>query len=210
MNQLEALQRLDRFGVEAFSTRDAGALLNVTPANAHMILSRLSKKDFIVHLSRGRWALARTLQRAMLPEHIAAPYPAYLSLQTALFQHGLIEQVPSVLYAVTVGRTRRITTPQATVSLHHIPATLFTGFEVAAEGAKLATPEKALFDLLYLAPGRSRLFASLPEIEFPQGFAWPQVERYIGMVDAPARRAFISQRVGGLRTQARASRRKTN
>jgi predicted transcriptional regulator of viral defense system len=207
MNQVEALHRLDRFGVEAFSTRDAGALLKVTPANAHMILSRLAKRDFIVHLSRGRWALARTLQRAMLPEHLAAPYPAYLSLQSALFQHGLIEQVPSVLYAVTVGRTRRIATPQATVSLHHIPAKLFTGFDVSAEGQKVATPEKALFDLLYLAPGRSRLFASLPEIEFPRGFGWSQIERYVGMVESSARRAFISKRAVALRAQGRALRR---
>jgi predicted transcriptional regulator of viral defense system len=53
-----------------------------------------------------------------LPELISAPWPAYVSLQSALHHHGVIEQIPSVIYAVT--------------------------------------PEKALFDLLHLAPGRSR------------------------------------------------------
>ena len=201
MNQIEALRRLDRLGVEAFSTRDAAALLGVQPANAHMILSRLGKQEFTVHLARGRWALASKLQRTLLPEHVAAPYPAYLSLQTALFQHGLVEQIPAVLYAVTVGRTRRVTTPVATVSLHHLPPALFTGFEVTAEGARLALPEKALFDLLYLAPGRSRLFASLPEIEFPRSFRWQQVWRYADLVASANRRQFIVKRLEALRTR---------
>lgn len=198
MNQLEALRRLDRLKLEAFTTRDVAALLHVAPDNAHAILNRLGKKGFVAHLARGRWALARTLQTTMLPEHLAAPYPAYLSLQTALFHHGLIEQVPAVLYAVTVGRTRRIATPTATVSLHHIPPQLFAGFEVTAEGAKMATPEKALFDLLYLAPGRSRLFASLPEAEFPRGFRWREVRRYAALIKSLGRRRFVLDRVSRL------------
>lgn len=202
MNQLEALRRLDRLGVEVFSTRDAAALLGVTAANAHMILKRLGEKEFLVRLARGRWALARTLQRMLLPEHVAAPYPAYLSLQTALFHHGLIEQVPAVLYAVTTGRTRRVVSPVATGSLHHMPAKLFTGFEVTAEGARMASPEKALFDLLYLGPARSRLFASLPEIAFPKAFRWAEVQHYADLVASPGRRRFIANRMKPLRRPA--------
>lgn len=153
LTQLEALRRLDRLGVEAFSTRDAAALLGVTAANAHMILKRLGGKDFLVRLARGRWALARTLQRMLLPEHIAAPYPAYLSL-------------------------------------HHIPATLFAGFEVTGEGARMASPEKALFDLLYLGPGRSRLFAT---------FRWVEVQRHADLVASPGRQRFIVNRMKALR-----------
>ena len=205
MNQLEALRRLDGLKVEAFTTRDAAALLQVKPPNAHVILSRLGKHGFVIHLARGRWALARTLQTTMLAEHLAAPYPAYLSLQTALFHHGLIEQVPAVLYAVTVGRTRRIATPGATVSLHHLPPQLFTGFEITDEGAKLATPEKALFDLLYLAPGRSRLFASTPEMEFPRGFRWRDVGSYTALVKSASRRQYIVARVESLANTRRVS-----
>lgn len=194
MNQIEALRQLEASGVEAIATRDAAALLRVKPANAHMILSRLAKQGYLSHLSRGRWALPKAVQRTMLPEHLAAPAPAYVSLQTALFHHGLIEQIPAVLYAVTVGRTRRVKTPDATVSLHHIPPQLFTGFELTAGGAKMATPEKALFDLLYLGPGRSRVFASLPEIEFPRGFSWRQVRRYVELVGSPSRRRFVLDR----------------
>jgi predicted transcriptional regulator of viral defense system len=205
MTQIEALRQLEGLGVEAFSTRDAAALLRVTPANAQMILGRLAAKGFLVHLMRGRWALARTLRPLMLPEHLAAPWPAYVSLQTALFHHGLIEQVPAVVYAVTVGRTRRITTPAATVSLHHVPPKLFTGFEVIPEGAKMATPEKALFDLLYLAPARSRLFASLPEIEFPRGFRWRMLKGFLAEVGSSRRRAFILEALRRVNARAAAA-----
>ncbi len=106
-----------------------------------------------------------------LPELISAPYPAYVSLQSALFHHGLIEQIPSTLYAVTPARTRRVRTPIGAISFHRMPPELFTGFELSSHSdAKIAIPEKALFDLLYLAPGRSRLFSKLPELTLPKRF----------------------------------------
>ena len=66
--------------------------------------------------------------------------------------------MPALIYAATVARPRQVKTPLGTVSFHRIPPALFTGFELTREGdAKLATPEKALFDTLYLAPSRSLL-----------------------------------------------------
>lgn len=194
MNQIEALRRIEGLGVEALTTRDASALLGVNPANAHMILRRLQQQGFLAHLARGRWALARKLKRALLPEHLATPDPAYLSLQSALFHHGLVEQIPAVLYAVTLGRARRVVTPSATVSFHHLPPELFTGFERMSDGANMATPEKALFDLLYLGPGRSRLFAQLPELHITSAFNWNEVKRIAARVKAESRRSYILSR----------------
>lgn len=199
MTQLEALQRLGTLGVEVFTTRDVAALLRVTAPNAHMILKRLADREFVTHLARGKWALGRGARRSMLAEHIASPFPACLSLQSALFHHGLIEQVPAVLYAVTVGRTRRVTTPSGTVSLHHVPPTLFTGYQLMPDGAKMAIPEKALFDVAYLGPGRSRLFARLPEVAFPRAFDWAKACGYARLVKSPIRRAHVLARLAGLR-----------
>lgn len=203
MNQLEALRRLNGLGVDAFTTRDVAALLKVTASNAHMILRRLQRQGFLTHLARGRWVLARNLSPLSLPEHLAAPYPAYVSLQTALFHHGLIEQVPAVTYAVTIGRTRRVTTPAATVSLHHLPPDLFSGFELSPDGAKMATPEKALFDLLYLAPARSRLFAHLPEIEISRSFRWARLRQYLPSIRSRSRRTYVQERVDQLSRDTR-------
>ena len=195
MNQIEALRRLQGLGTSVFETRDASALLSVTPANANMILRRLADQGQLVHLARGRWLSAPGISRFALPELISAPSPAYVSMQSALFHHGLIEQIPAVIYAATLGRPRRAATPMGVISFHRLPAELFTGFEVNDDGAKIATPEKALFDVLYLGPARSRLFARLPEMEFPREFRWSQLRDFAKSVKSPNRRKFIDRRI---------------
>jgi len=100
-----------------------------------------------------------------------------------------------VIYAATLGRPRRTTTPMGVISFHRLPTELFTGFELNDDGAKIATPEKALFDVLYLGPSRSRLFARLPELEFPREFRWPQLRDFAKVVKSPTRRKFIERRI---------------
>ena len=199
MNQSEALQKIQQLGVTSFETRDISALLHVSPANASALLSRLASRGFVRRLARGRWSIGASPNREMLAEQIAAPAPTYVSLQSALFRHGLIEQVPDVLYAVTLGRARRVQTPSGSVSLHRMPPALFGGYETTHEGAKVATAEKALFDLFYLSPTRSRLFIHLPEIEFPKSFRWAEVAKWTKRIVGKSRRAFVEQKLAALR-----------
>jgi predicted transcriptional regulator of viral defense system len=209
VNQIEALRRLRQLGAPVFETRDVSALLGVTTANANMILRRLADQHLITHLTRGRWLMDSSLPRFALPELISAPYPAYVSMQSALFHRGLIEQVPAVIYAVTLGKPRRVNTPLGTISFHRLPPELFLGYEVEADGSKIATPEKALFDTLYLAPARSRLFASLPELEIPREFRWQELREFVALVKFARRRVHIERRIEQLWVlRGRASHRK--
>ncbi len=201
MNQIEALQQLQALATPVVESRDVAALLQVSSSNATTILRRLAAEGMIIHLSRGRWLVNQRLDRLALPELILAPYPAYISLQSALFHHGMIEQIPSVIYAVTPARPRRLRTPMGTISFHRMPPELFKGFELAtASDAKIATPEKALFDLVYLAPGRSRVFSKLPELTIPRRFQWQRLKEYTHLVKSSGRQAFIAERVRILRT----------
>lgn len=201
MNQIEALRRLQQLGAPVFETRDASALLEVTPANANMILRRLADQKLITHLARGRWLMGTSLPRFALPELMSAPYPSYVSMQSALFHHGLIEQVPAVIYAATLGKPRRLSTPLGTISFHRLPPELFLGYELEADGSKVATAEKGLFDTLYLAPGRSRLFARLPELEIPPKFRWRQLKELAALVKFSRRRVHIERRIEQLERQ---------
>jgi predicted transcriptional regulator of viral defense system len=206
MNQIEALQRLRTLATPAVESRDVAALLQVSASNATTILRRLAAEDMIIHLSRGRWLVDQKIDRLALPDLISAPDPAYISLQSALFHHGLIEQIPSILYAVTLGRPRRVRTPVATISFHRMPPELFQGFELsAASDAKIAIPEKALFDLIYLAPGRSRVFSQLPELTIPRRFQWQRLKEYTELVNSSGRRAFISDRIKAIRSTSSTS-----
>jgi predicted transcriptional regulator of viral defense system len=204
MNQLDVLQRLRVFATPVVETRDVAALLQASTSSATTILRRLAQKGMITHLSRGRWLVHEKIDRLALPELVSAPYPAYVSLQSALFHHGLIEQIPSVIYAVTPARPRRLRTPMGTISFHHMPPELFKGFELLPRSdAKIATPEKALFDLFYLAPGRSRLFSHQPELTIPRRFQWERLKEYTKLVKSAGRRAYIAERIKNLRSAAR-------
>jgi predicted transcriptional regulator of viral defense system len=200
MNQIEALRRLQTLATPVVESRDVSALLKVSASNATTILRRLAGEGLIVHLSRGRWLVDKKLDRLALPELVSAPYPAYTSLQSALFHHGLIEQIPSNMYAVTLARPHQIRTPMGMISFHRMPPELFTGFELSSgSDAKVATPEKALFDMLYLAPGRSRLFSKLPELNISLRFKWQRLKEYTERVKSSGRRAYIADRIKTIR-----------
>lgn len=207
MNQIEALQRLQTLATPVVESRDVAALLQVSASNATTILRRLGAEGMIVHLSRGRWLVDKKMDRLALPELISAPHPAYISLQSALFHHGLIEQIPSILYAVTPARPRQFRTPMGTISFHRMPPELLTGFELSSgSDAKIATREKALFDLLYLAPARSRLFSRLPELSIPRGFQWQRLKEYTQRVKSSGRRTYIAERIKAIKSAAAKSR----
>jgi predicted transcriptional regulator of viral defense system len=172
MNASEALGRLKKLGVPAATTSDAAAVLGLSSSAASQTLRRLAAAGLITAIRKGLWALTDQPDRLSMIDYISAPYPGYVSLQSALYQHGMIEQIPSLIYVVTLARTARIRTPLATYSLHHVQPAFFDGYDsIAGSAVKLATPEKALVDFLYLSPTRGRLFAVLPELQLPQKFS---------------------------------------
>ena len=192
MNQLEALSKIIALGQPLFETRDIAALLGKKPAAATLTVARLAKAGFLTKFSRGKWGLTGKVDRFALPEHLTSPFPSYVSLQSALFYHGMIQQVPQVVYAVSLAKTCRYQTPLGTVSIHHLDPSFFFSYELNAPGsAKIATPEKALVDFFYFAPARTRLFRALPEIEFPPDFNWNEVLAICAKIRSPARRSFV-------------------
>lgn len=171
MTLLHALSKVLAMNVPVFTTSDAATQLGVPNGNASVVLARLAACSQVLRLRRGVWAIKDRVDPLALPEYLTAPFPAYVSLHSALYLHGMISQIPAVTYAVSLARTRRYATPLGTVSIHHVQPSFFFGFEaVGRAGGRLATPEKALVDFLYLAPARSRLFRALPELEWPKGF----------------------------------------
>jgi hypothetical protein len=115
-----------------------------------------------------------------------------VSLLTALNLHGMIEQIPSTIYAVSLGRTERIDTRQGRFSFHHVVPEVFGGFEETETGVLLASPEKALFDVAYLFAGRSRLFRSLPELELPPRFRKRELGRWTSLVPSKRGRTLVA------------------
>ena len=196
MTLLHALSRILAMHVPVFSTSDAAVQLGVPNGNASVMLARLAASRQVIRLRRGVWALEDSVDPLALPECLTAPFPAYVSLQSALYLHGMISQIPAVTYAISLARTRRYSTPLGTVSIHHVQPSFFFGFEAAGRaGGRLATPEKAMVDFLYLAPARSKLFRALPELEWPRGFRVRIARSIVKRVKPLRRQRFVARKL---------------
>ncbi|PYL65723.1 MAG: hypothetical protein DMF25_02585 [Verrucomicrobia bacterium] len=71
-----------------------------------------------------------------------------------------------------------------------------------SEDAKIAVPEKALLDVLYLSPSRTRLFVKLPEIEYPRKFRWRIAFEMAAKIKSRARRAFVKKGLSLMRSSS--------
>jgi predicted transcriptional regulator of viral defense system len=58
MTRTEGFRRLRELGVALFTTRDIEAALRLNAGAANKVASRLAKEGLLVHLARGRWAMA--------------------------------------------------------------------------------------------------------------------------------------------------------
>jgi predicted transcriptional regulator of viral defense system len=204
MNANAAYAELSGLGARTVETADVASKFRISTNAASKLLSRLARAGLIMRLRPGIWLISRTTPNAYsLVESLSSPFDAYVSLHSALYQHGMIEQVPAVVYAVSLGRTQRIRTPVATFSFHHIAPALFDGFVTGRDDVKLARPEKALFDVAYFSGVRSRLFAHLPELELPPRLNRAAIDRWIARIPATRRRSMTASRVHALLANAR-------
>jgi predicted transcriptional regulator of viral defense system len=175
-----------------FQTSDAAAWLKINNAHMSKLLARLAESGHLVHLGRGLWAFRDRVEPLALPEYLTNPFPSYVSLQSALYYHGMISQIPDITYAVSIARTKRYETSLGMVSIHHVHPSFFFGFEnVGRSIAKMATPEKALIDFFYLSPAKSKLFRALPEVELPRSFRLRTVHNTISRIISRRRRVLV-------------------
>ena len=195
MNSLDAFARLRGLGVPVVTTADAAVALGQTSSAAGMTMARLCRAGLVTKIRHGIYWIDGTPDPYRLPEYLSAPYPSYVSLLTALQMHGLIEQIPQVVYTVSLGRTRKTRTSVGTYSFHHVAPEVFGGYSETPSGVKLASAEKALFDWAYLSSSRSKLFTRLPEVELPDEFDTGSLDRWLGRIPSPRSRTLTGRKL---------------
>jgi predicted transcriptional regulator of viral defense system len=201
------LARLRVLGKLVVTTNDVSLSLGIERSAATHTLKRLAAANLIKKVRHGLWALDPTLDPLRLPEYLTAPFPSYVSFQSALFLRGMVSQVPAVIYVASLAPTRRIVTSFGSFSVHRLAPTFFGGFDTDTSGMRLATAEKALLDTLYLGPTRSRMFAHLPEIEIPDSFNRRKAREWIARIPAGPRRRSVELRLARLLDRGRKARR---
>lgn len=195
MTLSEALGKIKAMAQPVFRTPDVMVALDIRKSHASKLLDRLAQHGHVIRLMRGLWALPESLEPLALVPHLTAPFASYVSLQSALYYHDMISQIPEVIYGVSLARTRTYETPVATISVHHIPGSFFFGYEERGDHhMRMALPEKALLDILYLSQSKSRLFAVLPEVEFPPQFSIKRAHNMIRKIADVRRRSSVLKR----------------
>jgi predicted transcriptional regulator of viral defense system len=202
MNAATAIGILRRLRVPVVRTVDAAAALDLSGAAASKVLCRLQDAGVIEAIRKGLWWIENgAIDRYGLPEQLTAPFPSYVSLTSALQVHGLIEQVPEQTYVVSLARRQKIATCVGTYSVHHVAPEVFGGC-ADKDGFKIATAEKALFDVAYLSRDASRTFARLPELTVPRGFRRKELTHWLGRIADPRRRALTEESLEGFLARA--------
>ena len=196
MNSIQFLAAIQKFATPLFTTSEAAAYLSISEHSAGKYLKALEDQQIVARLKRGKWALTSgELDPLQIPDFLTAPKESYISLHSALFFHGVIEQIPSRIYAVTLDRSNVVKTLLGVISFHHCHPKFFAGFEYIKPYLKMASPEKALVDYFYFSPSKSRQFKTLPEIEIPKSFSWKKAHQYCQMIPSGRTRGLVFTRL---------------
>jgi len=136
----------------------------VNPDIVRLQLTRWKNSGRVYQLRRGLYAIAPPYQKIKPHPFLIAnrmQRASYISGQSALAFYGLIPDTVQVTISVTAGRPERLDTPLGIFEFRHIKPELLRGYRMTVlnspknpeQQALVATPEKALLDLVYLQPG---------------------------------------------------------
>ena len=180
-----------------FSTSEVADAAGLALANASRDLRRMEGDGMVTRIRRGLWAITTHPDfspYAVVPHLFENPKEGYVSLLSALNLHSMIDQIPRVVQVVTTTQRPCLKTPVGVYEFHQIQRQLFDGFGPYRRTSHfdIATPEKAFFDAMYLSARKGRRFTHLPEVEFPQGFSFPDLRGWVEKIEhEPVRTALL-------------------
>lgn len=192
MRASEAYGDLVRMNRDVLTTREIAARWRTSPAGAARRLRGLEADGLVRKLRRGLWTTDRQIKPIVLAPHLTAPLPAYVSLFSALYEHGAIEQIPRSVSVISLDRARKVETTVARFSIHHIAPDLFGGFEGDEERGYLASVEKAIFDLVYIraAAGSKAYF---PELRLPRAMRRAELRNWTQRIESQRLRTLVGR-----------------
>ncbi|MCF7928534.1 MAG: hypothetical protein K9L68_06140 [Spirochaetales bacterium] len=145
-------------GMPCFSPRFLFA--GEKPDQVRLQIHRWVADGRVIRIHKGLYTLAEPYRTIPLEQvYIAQKLrrASYLSLQSALSWYGMIPEYVPVTTMVTTGRPQSIDTPVGSFLFRHIKPEYFGGFRMkqldSGNEAAIASPEKALLDLVYITPG---------------------------------------------------------
>ena len=145
--QAQWLEHLRR-GKSIYQFGELQRLTKLSEVATQRAVHRLARARLIAKLGKGYYA--NLLQPPRIEDVSAVLYPpSYISLESALFHHGIIEQTPQTLTCVSTNKTKTFQSAFGEIYYAHLQAGLFFGYELNGRSF-MALPEKAALDFIYL------------------------------------------------------------
>ncbi len=89
MKATEAYSDLLSLGQPVIETKEAAARLGISSNRAAKLLRSTERAGLARQIRRGLWSLQSRISPAVLALYLTAPYPAYVSVWSALARHGI-------------------------------------------------------------------------------------------------------------------------
>jgi predicted transcriptional regulator of viral defense system len=164
-NLLEQLTSIPHFDKKTIY--QLGKQLGLQDSTVDTYISRFLKNKDIYRLKNGVYVSAKFFNHQK--DDLSYPFylanilrtPSYISSWTALQYYGLTTEIIHTVTSVTLKVTKDYQTKAGTFAYQSINPRLFSDFSLVTESFPffIASPAKALFDLLYF---RTRQFRSFP------------------------------------------------
>ncbi|MDO8515462.1 MAG: hypothetical protein Q7S14_03100 [bacterium] len=126
----------------------ASRLFKVANKNTlYKLLQRLTTQKVLKRAGNGVYLVSSTNPGSFFIANSLIS-PSYISLETALNYYGILPQFPYPITSVTTKRNTAINFDNREFLFRHLTKDMYSGF-VKMDDFLIATPEKAVLDLLY-------------------------------------------------------------
>jgi predicted transcriptional regulator of viral defense system len=184
MTSVPTYVALERLG-PVLRTGEAAAALRTSVSSASRMLRGLEAHGLAHHVRSGVWFVGPDQPDPfVIAPELTRPHLAYVSFESALNFHAMIDQIPREITVASLDRARRIATSLGMFAIHHLPPALFGGWQETRRG-HVAGPEKAIFDLCYAGAAHRGRTRRIPELELPAGFDSRLIEEWATRVESP-------------------------
>lgn len=156
MKGIELLKKLRDINKPFFTIADLEKITRLPRKSLYVTLKRWADAGVIERVTQGIYA---PLTGDISLEKIAGQlyFPNYLSFESALAKHGILNLIPYTLTFATTRKTRKFTLRKREIEFRKISPKFFFGYAMR-NGMDIATPEKAFLDELYfLCRGKTAL-----------------------------------------------------
>ena len=152
-----------------FTTRDYSSYAQLSMSAAAKKLLRLKEKRLLTRVTKGIWA--NTSHPYFHPlscvSFLLNREQGYVSFLTALHLHGLLSQIPKTIQVASTGHSRKLDSPVGYFEFIQMKPELMQQGLIWSDTQLpflLASAEKAVIDVLYIATRKNKRFARLPEL----------------------------------------------